>query len=191
MRPSCLRWIPLLLILSGCPRDDAARPHLVPEPRPRAGGTAPPSAPTPPEPPLALDAEARAALEGALGSYETIRARLAGDAIEGVADAARVLADGLAAVKGEARPALDRAIDRARALAAAPSIEPARVAFAELSQALIDLLRRAPDLQTGRLVFRCPMATGYGKWIQTKAPLENPLFGSKMLTCGEASDWSE
>ena len=48
-----------------------------------------------------------------------------------------------------------------------------------------------PFLQTGRLVFRCPMATGYGKWIQTKAPLENPLFGSKMLTCGEASDWSE
>lgn len=175
-----------LTLLSGCRRDDEARPHLVPDPRPRAGAAA-----RAPEPPLALDADARAAIEAALASYEMVRARLAADSIEGVADAAHALAAGLGAVKGEARPALEAAIGRAQALAEASSIEPARAAFADLSHALIAVLRRVPELQAGRLVFRCPMATGYGKWIQTKAPLENPLFGSKMLTCGETSDFSE
>jgi hypothetical protein len=33
------------------------------------------------------------------------------------------------------------------------------------------------------------MAHGYQKWIQREPSLRNPYFGSKMLTCGEESDW--
>ena len=44
-------------------------------------------------------------------------------------------------------------------------------------------------MQEGRYAFECPMAKGYQKWVQTTPNLQNPYFGSEMLSCGVSIGW--
>jgi len=60
-----------------------------------------------------------------------------------------------------------------------------RRAFGGLSQPLVALLGDDPSLANGRHVFECPMAEGYGRWVQPSAELSNPYMGSAMPTCGQ------
>jgi len=61
-------------------------------------------------------------------------------------------------------------------------------AFISLSQALISVTRTFGISREGGLYqFHCPMADDSkgADWLQNKSDLENPFYGSTMLTCGE------
>lgn len=85
-------------------------------------------------------------------------------------------------------PALQKRIDGAASQgAAAPKIVGARVAFSALSDALLAYLKSIENpLQQPLSVSFCPMANdGKGsKWLQLGEKIQNPYFGSEMLTCG-------
>ena len=142
--------------------------------------------------PAATDRAASPA--AALDSYESIRALLAGDSTEGLADKAKALSSqaraAAGAASGEAKKHLEAIAGAADGLADKGSdIAAARAAFGEVSRHVVGLLSAQPDLQKGRHVFECPMAEGYKKWVQTEAELKNPYMGKKMLECGSESDW--
>ena len=111
-----------------------------------------------------------------VAGYEALRDRLASDDLPGAKAAAEALGKvGLAA--------------QADAVAKAGDIEAARVAFGDLSKAYLEQLVKAPDLQKGGLfAFRCPMAKGYQKWVQTDETMKNPYMGKAMLECGSKVD---
>jgi Cu(I)/Ag(I) efflux system membrane fusion protein len=141
-----------------------------------------------------LSQPTRAAIDEALGQYETVRAKLAADDMSGLADTAKKMASaatkGAGAAPERLRPHLQTMAEQATKLAATGTdIEQNRVAFGEVSRAVVGLLVAEPSFQTGRFVFHCPMAKGYKKWVQVDAKLENPFMGKKMLECGGKSSW--
>jgi Cu(I)/Ag(I) efflux system membrane fusion protein len=129
-----------------------------------------------------------------LGHYEHIRALLAGDQAEPVAAAAKDLQqaarDQAASAGAPAKAPYTKVAAAAGRVATAPAkdIEAVRKAFGELSKAVVGLLAADPALAKGQHVFECPMAKGYGKWVQPTDKLENPYMGKKMLACGGPSE---
>jgi len=141
-----------------------------------------------------LSQPTKAAIDEALAEYETVRAKLAADETSGLADAAKRIASAAARAAETAperlHPFLQSLAEQSTKLAATSTdIEQIRVAFGEVSRAVVGLIAADTRLQKGRFVFRCPMATGYKKWVQIDAKLENPFMGKKMLECGTRSDW--
>ena len=73
------------------------------------------------------------------------------------------------------------------ALIDGPEIDDARAAFEPFSTEVADLALSANLPTSGKIkVFQCPMSPvlGKGRWVQREGPLQNPFFGSMMLTCG-------
>lgn len=68
-------------------------------------------------------------------------------------------------------------------IAAAPDLPGRRKAFGDLSRILV-LRLEAGDLPGKVLVYYCPMAAGYGYWLQPKAGIANPYMGQSMPGCG-------
>jgi hypothetical protein len=63
-----------------------------------------------------------------------------------------------------------------------------RAQFLPFSAAVVDLVklaRKAGPAFATQKIYHCPMAPQPGVWVQAKAPLRNPFYGAKMLTCGE------
>ena len=145
---------------------------------------------------FALVAAAASPVEQSLASYENVRAKLAKDDVAGITIDVGTLetaAGQAAAVAGpDGQPVLMAIAQAAKALKDMPKTDAdaVRKAFGELSQRVVTLLVAVPALRQGRFVFRCPMAQGYQKWIQSSGTIDNPYMGKKMLTCGSASDWS-
>jgi membrane fusion protein, copper/silver efflux system len=143
-----------------------------------------------PLPPFELPAPALASVETAFAAYEEIRARLAGDALEGVPAAARRIEQSLraaaASVKDppEAKQCLEEGAEAAKLLAGETELEPARIAFGEVSRALVRLAAADPRLGKGKHVFECPMTKGFSRWLQPSEQMANPYMGKKMLLCG-------
>ncbi|MFZ5479416.1 MAG: hypothetical protein ACOZNI_21810 [Myxococcota bacterium] len=129
---------------------------------------APALAAGPPPPPAATAADAAAGVD----AYEKVRVALAGDRHVDVPAAAKALAavssGGLAAA--------------AEALSAKTDAAGQRAAFGEVTRQLV--LAMGPNPAVKLHVFHCPMVTGYGYWVQTKAVFENPYMGKAMLSCG-------
>ena len=134
---------------------------------------------------LVLTAAATALLAGSAAAelspavaapYLHIQGALAGDSIEGVADAAEAVA-AAAAELGDTGAAI---VTAARAVALADDLTKARAAFGLLSDAVIGYAREA-GLGDLRLAF-CPMARK--SWIQEDGFIANPYHGSEMLDCG-------
>jgi hypothetical protein len=122
--------------------------------------------------------------ETMLGDYEVLRAALAADKL----DQAPALAVKLAA---SAKAAKQKQIaGAASSIKAGQSGDDLRRAFGEISKSLVALLVAHPNLAAKRHIFECSMAQGYQKWVQTRAELENPYMGGRMLRCGSASKWS-
>ena len=130
-------------------------------------------------------AQKRAVLE----RYESVRAALAKDAIEAstrgakqLEKAARVVAE----QAGEGEAQWGAVADAAKALGELGSddAEAVRRAFGEVNRKFLPLLRSDAALGKGLHVFKCPMASGYNKWVQPHAKLENPYMGTRMLECG-------
>ncbi len=131
------------------------------------------------------------ALRKALDVYETIRAKLAAD--DGnIADSTATLAAALDAAKAgdsgltkELGEHLTEASAAAKKLGAAGKLADARDRFGDLSKHFIAAIACDERLTKGKLIYKCPMVKGdYNKWLQPKAPLNNPYQGKAMSTCG-------
>ena len=132
-----------------------------------------------------------------LDAYEGVRSLLADDKVQGVSDAAAQLADAARSASASAaerlRPSLGDIANTADQLRQAPpeNLAEIRKRFGPLSRSVIALVAAEPSLATGRHVFECPMAEGYGKWVQRTDQISNPYFGKEMLECGSASKWTD
>ncbi len=120
-----------------------------------------------------------------IADYVAIRAALASDSLEGVKAHAEVLT-----------VAKDKSISGAAGdLASAKSIAAARRSFGEVSRALIEQVesieKKNRKKKKGGIalpplhLFECPMASPYGKWLQTEPDISNPYMGSRMPRCGK------
>jgi Cu(I)/Ag(I) efflux system membrane fusion protein len=70
----------------------------------------------------------------------------------------------------------------------AADLDGARKQFLPFSTAMAELtsqLRKEDPAFAELKIYHCPMAPKPGLWMQAKGPLQNPFYGSKMLTCGE------
>lgn len=109
---------------------------------------------------------------GLVAHYEKVSSALASDDLE----AAHAAAAELGAWAGAAKqPGLSSA---AAKVAQAASLDDARTAFKALSAVAIPLAEHAG----AHFVMFCPMANA--EWMQTKADIANPYYGTKMLRCG-------
>ncbi len=127
---------------------------------------------------VALAAPVSAAVaDGLAQPYLHIQLALTNDSMDGVTDAARMIA--AEAVKmGDAAKSIGTA---ATSVAGAQDIQTARAAFGPLSDALIAY---GEEVGFGDLkVAYCPMARK--SWVQQNGEILNPFYGSMMLNCGE------
>jgi len=136
----------------------------------------------------------QAATAQILDTYEALRKALAEDAFEGVPGLAKRLsteASNAAVGDHPQRGLLAGLAQSAKAIAAGEDAEPdlLRKHFGEVSRHVVQLVSQAPALQEGRHVFECPMAQGYGRWVQKEATMANPYMGKKMLQCGTTVSW--
>jgi hypothetical protein len=108
-----------------------------------------------------------------------IQTSLAHDKMDGVASNATAVASDAASL---GKPG-EQIVAGAMALQKAGKIEEARQAFGRMSEALVaylDAQKRKPG--NGVRVAFCPMAVK--PWLQKGNAIENPYYGSQMLTCG-------
>jgi Cu(I)/Ag(I) efflux system membrane fusion protein len=130
----------------------------------------PPRKASPPPPPLQV-----------YGQYSLIQAALAGDALTGVATAAVTI---IKLVRSDAK--LPAGIADAAKVSIAADLNAARVAFKELSDALV-AHRQTDGTVTERFyVIHCSMAFDNqgASWLQATKTASNPYFGASMLRCG-------
>jgi hypothetical protein len=133
--------------------------------------------------------------EDALVYYEEIRAALARDDGSEVPTNAMLLAkaaEQAAEGSSDTRAELQELVAPAEKLGAIPNsdMRSLRGAFGGVSRAVVSLIVADESLANDRYIFRCPMARGYKKWVQTSAELENPYMGSRMLRCGAKTRWA-
>ncbi|HHL39794.1 MAG TPA: efflux RND transporter periplasmic adaptor subunit [Deltaproteobacteria bacterium] len=122
-------------------------------------------------------------------SYEEIRKALAADETASVKETALRMVEEIDALNtGDG--GLQRALQEVRSAASALAGEGdetggLRLRFSALSKTLIALVERY-GLPAGleRHAFFCPMARGYGGWLQPGRAVENPYMGRKMSSCG-------
>jgi hypothetical protein len=117
-------------------------------------------------------------------NYLLIQQKLVADSVDGVPAAAAAIKQAVEADPGKTfGPDFSRELDQ---LAAAPDLHATRLAFAPLSETLIDVLAKN-HIRTGVLHSAfCPMIKAY--WLQPGAAIQNPYMGSQMPDCGSFRD---
>jgi hypothetical protein len=112
-----------------------------------------------------------------LSAYQKVHEALAKDDLAGAKKGATELA-------AKAKTANNQSIaDHADALARSDSLDAAREHFKPISD---ECIKMAANVE-GQYVFSCPMVNA--DWLQTsKAKVENPYMGKKMLTCGQLKE---
>ena len=108
--------------------------------------------------------------------YEAVRLALVKESMPGVRARAKELAG--AARRNER----DAIAARADSVNAAPDLETARHAFAELSEAMIAYRRESKEVPKPVVAY-CSMAKH--SWLQPDGSISNPYLGASMVTCGE------
>jgi major membrane immunogen (membrane-anchored lipoprotein) len=75
-------------------------------------------------------------------------------------------------------------------ITAAADIEAQRTAYATLSNAFIDLVKKSGVNSDTLYVDFCPMAMNDkgAYWLSAGEEIKNPYFGEKMMTCGEVKE---
>ncbi len=135
-------------------------------------------------------------LRTVLAEYERVRDALANDRGGPVQRAATRMATaaGRAATNasGDLQSKLRLLVSKSRALAStdASDMRALRRAFGRVSEPLVAIVRGSARLRRGLHLFHCPMAEGYGEWIQPTEEIANPYMGARMLQCGAGRDWS-
>lgn len=129
-----------------------------------------------------------------VAEYEAIRATLAADKTDGTAERAKKL-EALAresltsqqagvpeAAAAELVTLLPKIAAAAAKVAATQGLAAVRDAFGELSAPLVRWFELRTEKGDWAIAY-CPMAEQY--WLQKKTPeVDNPFYGSEMLTCG-------
>ena len=108
-----------------------------------------------------------------------IQVSLAHDKLDGVASSATGIATDAESL---GKPA-EKIVAGALALQKARTLAEARDAFGRMSEALVaylDAQKQKPG--NGVRIAYCPMARK--PWLQKDATIQNPYYGSSMLTCG-------
>ena len=108
-----------------------------------------------------------------------IQVSLSHDKMDGVASNATAISNDAASL---GKPA-EKIVAGAMALQTSKNIGDAREAFGQMSEALVaylDAQKRKPG--NGVRVAFCPMKLK--PWLQKDAAVQNPYYGSEMLTCG-------
>ena len=113
--------------------------------------------------------------------YLAIQVGLGNDAIEGLADHAKMIASAVAEDKTGVLP--KSLADDANAVVAAVDIKAARAGFSKLSASLIELVESQKVTNSGLMLVHCPMIPD--SWLQSGERVHNPYAGAKMMTCGE------
>lgn len=118
--------------------------------------------------------------------YEAIWKALSGDSLEGVAEHAEAIAEiaETAEHPAEVTDATDipgAIAEQAKSLAVASDVDAARGAFGDLTKPLVRY-RKAVGADKLKVAY-CPMAKK--AWLQPEGDIENPYYGSEMLTCGD------
>ncbi len=137
-----------------------------------------------------LSKELEASFARILESYEKIRKALAGDDTGPVGDIAKHLSEDIkktiAISGGDFKEALEELLNLTKGLSRGPEdIKEVRTLFSSMSRIVISLAGRyglPPGVELHPFV--CPMAGGYGGWLQKGADVENPYLGQKMPGCG-------
>lgn len=130
-----------------------------------------------------------------LAAYERVRAALANDRGGPVERAATRMATAatraMANTTGAMQSKLRLVVARSRALASidASDMRALRRAFGRVSEPLVAIVRASTRLRRDLHLFYCPMAEGYGEWIQPTDDIANPYMGQRMLQCGGGRDW--
>jgi Cu(I)/Ag(I) efflux system membrane fusion protein len=146
-------------------------------------------------PPSRLNDEDHALLAQIQGFEQELAARLADDDLNG----AQALLTNTALIRllpPKKESSHEFALDRwqllliLRRLETGETLEGFRKDFALLSDEVVTLARRVPELGNGGRFLYCPMAfDGRGaNWLQKDGPVANPYFGSAMRGCGEDLD---
>jgi len=125
-----------------------------------------------------------AALAPMVEGYDKVRAALADDDLAAAKTAATAY-KAIVTTEDADAPGIAAGLD---AIVAAPEIEAARDGFSTLSEGYIKFLVAHPELKTGLIAYRCPMARGFKKWVQTEKKMMNPYMGKAMLECGGDTD---
>lgn len=172
-RPLTWPTITVFVLLAACSKSE---PQAAPE-------TQPP-----------LPATTLEGIEKALSSYEQIGNALAEDRAQIQAQALALASSAKAAsmmAPQELKKPLEDLSANAQRMATLPvdDVAQARSAFGDVSQAMVAVLSAAPSLQEGVHLYECPMAKGYQKWVQSDESVHNPYMGTKMPTCGTATDF--
>lgn len=71
-------------------------------------------------------------------------------------------------------------------MAKAKDIEKQRTAFASVSKLLWAVVKKNNELERNIYYQYCPMKKMY--WLSWQSDIQNPYYGSKMLTCGNVAD---
>lgn len=123
------------------------------------------------------------ATKAIVGSYLQIHAALSADKVDGVKPAAAAIAREAARMGAQGEPI----VTAARTMEAAGDLKAARDALGPLSDAII-AAASAEDWKdvSGVKIGYCPMVQKH--WIQKNGKVNNPYYGSGMLTCGELKD---
>lgn len=147
--------------------------------------------------PVALAPPTLEYVRAAFAAYDGVRALLAEDTLEGLRTRSEEIAAALTAAAQVAAQApvdvaecLGEGVGAAQLLGAAATLEAARERFSALSLYLVALAAADPRLQEGYHIFECPMfKDGFNKWFQRPEDLANPYMGTRMPSCGSASQW--
>jgi hypothetical protein len=131
----------------------------------------------------AAAAVASESTKAVVASYLEIHAALSADKVDGVKPAAAAIAKE-AALMGASGGAI---VTAAKTMESAADLKAARAALGALSDAVI-AAANADDWKdvSGVKIGYCPMVKKY--WVQKDGTVNNPYYGSQMLTCGELKD---
>lgn len=146
------------------------------------GHTSAPAAQAPAATPSTASPKGLAAsVKPVFDGYCKVQRALAQDSLEGVAEAAAVIA---ASVRGDPAKVFSGQIAvQAEALAKAKDLVKAREAFKPLSLSLVAYLKASPVPAGSYHEVYCSMAKA--SWLQTEQAVANPYFGKAMLRCGQ------
>ena len=145
----------------------------------------------------ALDEAIQLRLKAAIEAYSAVQGILGRDSItdlniQSVALKAALESalEGAPAGAEELRGILNSTIEASHTLSSSKDLATARSAFALISEPLLKLIARHPQLQNGYSVFQCPMTDGFNLWIQREGEKLNPYRGQAMSQCGSSISWA-
>ena len=124
-------------------------------------------------------------LDAVYQQYQVLTKALVVEDVNTANTAALAIEKGAKEVKGGTAMA-----HAAAAISSTKDLKAQRLAFANLNEELIKLLKNSGLDQGNLYVAHCPMALNDegASWVSTSKEIRNPYFGDSMLTCGSVTE---